>query len=43
MARYFKSDNTAPVAPQILDALREANTGFARGYGDDPLSEQLDA
>jgi threonine aldolase len=31
----FASDNTAPVAPTILDAIIEANTGFARGYGDD--------
>ena len=43
MARYFKSDNTAPVAPQILEALGAANDGFARGYGDDALSGQLDA
>jgi threonine aldolase len=31
----FASDNTAPVAPAILDALLEANTGYARGYGND--------
>ncbi|MFM8518015.1 MAG: threonine aldolase family protein [Nevskiaceae bacterium] len=43
MARYFKSDNTAPVAPQSLEALGAANSGFARGYGDDELSAQLDA
>jgi threonine aldolase len=43
MARYFKSDNTAPVAPQILQALAAANTGYARGYGDDAQSSQLDA
>jgi threonine aldolase len=43
MARYFKSDNTAPVAPQILAAIGAANEGFARGYGDDDWSQQLDA
>src|SRR5258708_39974445 len=31
----FASDNTAPVAPAILDAIVKANAGFARGYGDD--------
>lgn len=43
MARYFKSDNTAPVAPQILAAIGAANEGFARGYGDDDWSRRLDA
>jgi threonine aldolase len=31
----FASDNTAPVAPAILDAIVEANRGFALGYGND--------
>jgi threonine aldolase len=31
----FASDNTAPVAPAILDAIVQANAGFARGYGND--------
>jgi len=31
----FASDNTAPVAPAILDAIVQANTGYARGYGND--------
>ncbi len=31
----FASDNTAPVAPAILDALTAANTGYALGYGND--------
>ncbi len=31
----FASDNTAPMAPAILDAIVKANTGFARGYGND--------
>lgn len=43
MAMYFKSDNTAPVAPEILAAISAANHGYARGYGDDDWSAQLDA
>jgi threonine aldolase len=31
----FASNNTAPVAPAILDAIVEANRGFAPGYGND--------
>lgn len=31
----FASDNTAPVLPGILDAIVEANKGYARGYGND--------
>jgi threonine aldolase len=31
----FASDNTAGVAPAILEALVRANHGFARGYGND--------
>jgi threonine aldolase len=31
----FASDNTAPVAPAILDAIAEASRGYARGYGND--------
>ena len=31
----FASDNTAPVAPAILDAIAKANEGYARGYGND--------
>jgi threonine aldolase len=37
----FASDNTAAVAPAILEAIGQANVGFARGYGDDALTEQL--
>ena len=35
MSRWFKSDNTAPAAPEVMAALSEANRGYARGYGDD--------
>jgi threonine aldolase len=31
----FASDNTAPVEPGILDAIVQANSGYARGYGND--------
>jgi threonine aldolase len=31
----FASDNTAGVAPAILDAIVAANEGYARGYGND--------
>jgi threonine aldolase len=31
----FASDNTAPVAPAILEAIAAANTGYAPGYGAD--------
>ncbi len=34
--RSFASDNTAPVAPEILEAIHKANAGDAIGYGDDP-------
>jgi threonine aldolase len=34
--RSFGSDNNAPVAPEILAAIVEANSGDAVGYGDDP-------
>lgn len=39
MARYdFASDNTAPAAPEAMAALAAANTGFAAGYGADPVT-----
>lgn len=39
MARYdFASDNTAPAAPEALDALIAANSGFTSGYGTDQVS-----
>ena len=34
--RSFASDNNAPVAPEILQAILDANEGDAVGYGDDP-------
>lgn len=39
MARYdFASDNTAPAAPEALEALIAANSGFTPGYGADDIS-----
>ena len=35
MRRSFASDNNAPVAPEILQAILDANAGDAVGYGDD--------
>lgn len=34
--RSFGSDNNAPVAPEILQAILDVNAGDAVGYGDDP-------
>jgi threonine aldolase len=39
LARYdFASDNTAPAAPEAMDALVTANTGFTSGYGTDTVT-----
>ena len=38
----FASDNTAPVAPAILDAIVRANDGFARGYGNDDWTQNVE-
>jgi len=37
--RYdFGSDNTAGMAPSALEALVQANAGFARAYGADDVT-----
>jgi threonine aldolase len=41
--RYFKSDNTAAVSQEILQAIADANTGMALAYGADRWSQALDA
>jgi threonine aldolase len=41
--RYFKSDNTAAVCPEILAALASANQGSALAYGADRWSESMDS
>ena len=37
---HFASDNTAPVPPQVLDALTRANHGHAPPYGTDATSAE---
>jgi threonine aldolase len=39
----FKSDNTAPAAPEILAAVVRANDGVSANYGDDDITERLTA
>ena len=39
----FASDNTAPVAPEIMEAIVAANAGVAAAYGADDLSAGLSA
>ncbi|HZT11690.1 MAG TPA: low specificity L-threonine aldolase [Candidatus Baltobacteraceae bacterium] len=38
--RSFASDNAAPAAPEILEAISRANDGDAISYGDDPFTER---
>jgi len=38
----FASDNAAPVAPAILDALAAANTGYALAYGNDDWTKKVE-
>jgi len=40
--KYFKSDNTAAVSREILQAIDRANSGVALAYGADRWSESLD-
>ena len=37
----FRSDNVAPVAPEILQAIADVNRGAAASYGDDDYSALL--
>src|ERR1044072_222187 len=39
---YFASDNTAGMAPEILEALGRANTGYALGYGNDEWTQRVE-
>ena len=43
MGRSFCGDNNAPVAPEILRALLDANAGDALGYGEDPWTARAAA
>lgn len=38
---FFASDNSGPVHPQVLQALTDANTGYAMGYGADSQMDTL--
>jgi len=38
----FLSDNTAPIAPDILDAIVKANEGYAPGYGNDEWTRSVE-
>src|SRR5579884_543035 len=38
----FASDNSAPVAPDILDAIARANEGYTLGYGNDDLTRAVE-
>ncbi len=40
---FFKSDNTAAVAPRILDAVARAGAGYATPYGGDDLTAACEA
>lgn len=40
---FFASDNSGPVPPQVLQALTEANSGYAMGYGADAEMEAVTA
>jgi len=37
----FASDNTAGIAPAVLEAIVQANQGFALGYGRDDMTERV--
>lgn len=39
--KTFASDNAAPVAPEILAALEQANSGDAKSYGADPYTSRV--
>ena len=36
---FFASDNGGPVHPKVMESLANANEGYAKGYGSDPVSE----
>jgi len=40
--RSFSSDNNAGAHPEIIKAVMEANEGYMRAYGEDPISEAAD-
>jgi threonine aldolase len=36
---FFSSDNAGPVHPKVMEAIMQANTGYASGYGADTFTE----
>ncbi|MBS1301299.1 beta-eliminating lyase-related protein [Loktanella sp. SALINAS62] len=40
---FFASDNGGPAHPRVMQALLDANAGYASGYGADPIMEQVRA
>lgn len=38
---FFASDNAGPAHPAVLQAIQDANQGFASAYGTDPISEAV--
>uniref|UniRef100_UPI00404781B7 beta-eliminating lyase-related protein n=1 Tax=Yoonia sp. TaxID=2212373 RepID=UPI00404781B7 len=38
---YFTSDNAGPAHPKVLQALLNANAGYAQGYGADPIMDEV--
>ncbi|MFV2035208.1 MAG: beta-eliminating lyase-related protein, partial [Halocynthiibacter sp.] len=39
----FASDNSGPVHPRVMEALGQANTGYATAYGEEAAMERLRA
>lgn len=40
---FFASDNAGPAHPKVMEALVAANTGYALGYGADPIMDTVRA
>jgi threonine aldolase len=40
---FFASDNAGPAHPQVMQAMVDANTGFAMPYGNDPIMAEVRA
>ena len=40
---FFASDNAGPAHPKVMEALVAANTGYAMGYGADPIMDTVRA
>ena len=40
---FFASDNAGPVHPKVMQALNDANTGYAMPYGNDEIMNRVRA